>query len=627
MRPWETFEVVVIGGGHAGIEAAHAAARIGCETALVTMDVRAIGRMSCNPAIGGIGKGQIVREIDALGGVMGKLADATGIQFRLLNRKKGPAVWSPRCQSDKARYAEAAQRLILSTPRLTVVEGTADELLVDGDRIVGVRLQDGRVLGTRAVVIASGTFMNGLIHIGLETQPAGRIGEPPAVGLPESLRRLGFEMGRLKTGTPPRLLRESVRYDVLEVQEGDPDPVFFSFDTTSVTLPQTVCWITYTNPEVHEIIRSNLHVAPMYCGRIRGIGPRYCPSIEDKVVRFADKTHHQLFLEPEGLDPDTWIYINGLSTSLPREIQEEVVHRIRGLEDAVIVRYAYAVEYDFVRPHQLKHTLETKRIEGLFHAGQINGTTGYEEAAGQGLVAGINAALKVRGRPPLVLSRHESYIGIMIDDLVTKGVEDPYRMFTSRAELRLLLRIDNADLRLSEYGYRIGLLPEERWERVQRKRARLQRAIEFMNTCRPGPRLKPGQTHPVPLRGHETLAVLLKRPEMTLDRLLEAYDLPEITALAYEEKYSMELEVKYEGYIRRQLQEVERMKKRLDLRIPPDFPVDRVPGLRKEIVEKLQKYRPETLADALRIQGVTPAAVVLLSYYIDRWQRTGRITS
>jgi tRNA uridine 5-carboxymethylaminomethyl modification enzyme len=365
----------------------------------------------------------------------------------------------------------------------------------------------------------------------------------------------------------------------------------------------------------------------MYCGRIRGIGPRYCPSIEDKVVRFADKPHHQLFLEPEGLDPDTWIYVNGLSTSLPREIQEAIVHRIRGLEDAVIVRYAYAVEYDFVLPHQLKHTLETKRIEGLFHAGQINGTTGYEEAAGQGLIAGINAALKVRGRPPLVLSRHESYIGIMIDDLVTKGVEDPYRMFTSRAELRLLLRIDNADLRLSEYGYRIGLLPEERWARVQQKRERLRRAIEFMNMARPGPRLKAGRSHPVPLKGHETLAVLLKRPEMTLDRLLEAYDVPEIAGLAYEEKYSMELEIKYEGYIRRQLQEVERMKKRLDLRIPPDFPVDRVPGLRKEIIEKLQKYRPETLADALRIQGVTPAAVVLLSYYIDRWQRTGQITS
>ncbi len=624
MRAWASFEVVVVGGGHAGIEAAHAAARMGCATALITMDRQAIGRMSCNPAIGGIGKGQIVREIDALGGLMGKLADATGIQFRLLNRKKGPSVWSPRCQSDKPKYAHRAQEALARLEHLTILEGTVDEILVDGDHVTGVRLADGRIIAARAVVIAAGTFMNGLIHIGLETFPAGRMDEPPAVGLPESLRRLGFAMGRLKTGTPPRLHRASIRYDILDVQEGDPDPVFFSFDTTDVALPQTVCWITYTNPEVHTIIRNNLHVAPMYCGRIQGIGPRYCPSIEDKVVRFPDRPHHQIFLEPEGLDEE-WIYVNGLSTSLPREIQEEIVHRIRGLEDAVITRYAYAVEYDFVLPHQLKHTLETKRITGLFHAGQINGTTGYEEAAGQGLVAGINAALKVRGKPPLVLSRYESYIGIMIDDLVTKGVEDPYRMFTSRAELRLLLRIDNADLRLSEKGYRIGLLPEERWARVQQKRARLHRAIVQMRNTRPKTCLKNGYGHPFPLKGPETMAVLLKRPEVHLEDLLQYYDLPDVAALNYEERQSLELEIKYEGYIRRQMKELERMRKRLHLTIPADFPLERIPGLRKEIVEKLRRYQPETLEDALRIQGVTPAAVVLLSYYIERWQRHGKI--
>lgn len=620
------FDVVVIGGGHAGIEAAHASARMGCETALVTIDPSAIGRMSCNPAIGGIGKGHIVREIDALGGIMGKLADATGIQFRLLNRKKGPAVWSPRCQSDKKRYALSAQEFLSSTPNLTIVQGMADELLVRDGEIEGVRLDDGRILKARAVVVSTGTFMNGLIHIGLETFPAGRYDEPPSVGLPESLRRLGFEMGRLKTGTPPRLDRNSINYDILPVQEGDPEPVFFSFETTTTTLPQTVCWITETNPEIHDIIRANLDRAPMYCGRIKGIGPRYCPSIEDKVVKFADKPSHQIFLEPEGLDAP-WIYINGLSTSLPREVQEEIVHRIRGLENAVITRYGYAIEYDFIYPHQLYHTLETRRIKGLFLCGQINGTTGYEEAAGQGLIAGINAALSVKGQPPLVLSRYESYIGIMIDDLVTKSVEEPYRMFTSRAEMRLLLRIDNADLRLAEYGYRVGLLDEERYEKVLRKRERLERALIFLKETRPSACLKPGCAHPVPLKGPETLAKILRRVDVTLDSLEKSYDLPPIQTLDSMERQSLELEIKYEGYIERQKKEIQKLKKQENVRIPEELPFDAIPGLRKEIVEKLKIHRPRTLGEAMRIQGITPASILLLGAFIERWYQEQHVSS
>ena len=613
------FDVVVIGGGHAGIEAAHAAARMGCLTALVTMDTVAIGRMSCNPAIGGIGKGHIVREIDALGGVMARLADHTGIQFRLLNRKKGPAVWSPRCQSDKKRYAEAAQRLLATVPNLFIIEGTADEILVRDGHVTGIRLQDDRVLRSRAVIVSTGTFMNGLIHIGLETFPAGRYDEPPSVGLPESLRRLGFEMGRLKTGTPPRLDRNSIHYEKLPVQEGDPDPVFFSFETTATTLPQTVCWITETNPDIHAIIRSNLDRAPMYCGRIKGIGPRYCPSIEDKVVKFADKSAHQIFLEPEGLDAP-WIYINGLSTSLPRDVQDEIVHRIRGLEDAVITRYGYAIEYDFVYPHQLKHTLETRRIEGLFLTGQINGTTGYEEAAGQGIIAGINAALKVLGKPPLVLSRYESYIGLMIDDLVTKSIQEPYRMFTSRAEMRLLLRIDNADLRLARYGFEVGLLDEARYERVRKKQERIHRAFVFLKETRPPACLKPGASHPTPLKGPETLAKILRRVGVTLADLERTYDLPPVRELTGEERHSLELEIKYEGYIERQRNELQKLKKQERIRIPDELPLDTIPGLRKEIVEKLKTHRPRTLGEALRIQGVTPAAVLLLGAYIERWQ-------
>lgn len=625
MSNGESCDVIVIGGGHAGIEAAHASARMGCETLLVTMDASAIGRMSCNPAVGGIGKGHIVREIDALGGVMGRLADATGIQFRLLNRKKGPAVWSPRCQSDKAAYAKAARTLLQATPRLTILEGVVEHLIVRDGRVQGIRLADGRTLSARAVVISSGTFMNGLVHVGLETESAGRYGEPPSTGLPQSLLNLGFAMGRLKTGTPPRIDRTSVCYDELQVQEGDPDPVFFSFATKTPQLPQTVCWVTSTNHEIHEIIRANLDRSPLYCGRIKGIGPRYCPSIEDKVVKFSDKPAHTVFLEPEGLEAP-WLYVNGLSTSLPRDVQDRIIHRIPGLQDSVITRYGYAIEYDFVFPHQLKHTLETRNVQGLFLAGQINGTTGYEEAAGQGLIAGINAASLVLNRPQLVLSRQESYIAIMIDDLVTKGIQEPYRMFTSRAEFRLMLRIDNADDRLTEYGYRAGLIDEERYAEVRRKRERKNHALVFLNEHRPAACIKKdASAHPYPIKGSESLAQLLKRPEVHLDVLLKHYDIPPVSELNFEERRSLELEVKYEGYITRQRTEADKIRRRESVAIPPELPLERIPGLRREIVEKIRNHQPSTLGEALRIQGVTPASILLLNAFIERWQKTGRL--
>ncbi len=615
---WD-FDVIVIGGGHAGIEASYASATMGVDVALVTMEKEAIGRMSCNPAIGGIGKGQLVREIDALGGLMGRLADQTGIQFRLLNRKKGPAVWSPRCQSDKPAYARRAQHILEHLPRLTIFENIVDEILVKGDSVIGVRFIDGTVVKAPAVIVCSGTFMNGLIHMGLETIRAGRIGEPASIGLPESLRRLGFRIGRLKTGTPPRIERSTVRFEGLEVQEGDKEPVFFSFETTAPTLPQTVCWVTSTNEDIHTIIRKNLHVAPMYCGRIRGIGPRYCPSIEDKVVKFPEKSSHQLFLEPEGLE-EPWIYLNGFSTSLPREIQEDIVHLIPGLEDAKIARYGYAIEYDFVYPDQLTHTLETKHIRGLFLAGQINGTTGYEEAGAQGLIAGINAVQYVRQKQPFILSRTESYIGILIDDLITKSVQEPYRMFTSRAELRLLLRIDNADLRLSEKGYRLGLLSEERYEKVLRKGHVLHRTLLFLEKTRAYPRLRDGKNRTLNLRGHESLAKVLRRPEMNLERLFQNFAVPELETLSAEEKACVEIEIKYKGYIERQKKEARKLQRIEKLIIPPDLPLEEIPGLRKELVEKMRTYQPRTLKEASAIQGMTPSALLLLQAYIERWR-------
>lgn len=587
--------VVVIGAGHAGIEAALASARMGVPTTLVTLSLGSIGRMSCNPAIGGLGKGQIVREIDALGGEMARAADATGIQFRMLNRSKGPAVWSPRAQCDKFRYAQYMQRVVLEQENLTVVEDVVEEILVDAGRVRGARGRKGEY-PARCVVVTTGTFLKALMHCGELKTPGGRLGEGSAERLSDCLRRLGFELGRLKTGTPPRLLRGSIAFDALERQAGDPEPEPFSFFTETFPVqPQVECWITYTSARTHEIVRANLHRAPMYSGQIRSRGPRYCPSFEDKVVRFADKDRHQIFLEPEGLDSES-IYCNGISTSTPPDVQEAFVRTIPGLERAEFLRYGYAVEYDFAYPHQLRPTLETKRVDGLFFAGQINGTSGYEEAAGQGLVAGINAARKVLGEPPLVLDRSEAYIGVMIDDLTTKSeLVEPYRMFTSLAEYRLILRSDNAFRRLMRKGLVKNL---SRLDLIEQGIADLREYLRrtFVGTC--------------------SLEQLLRRPEHTLRTLAELR--PEIRRFFKDPKIAeqVEIEVKYEGYIARQQREVERFRRMEDKRIPEDFDYAKVRHLRFEAREKLNRYRPYTLGQASRITGISPADIQILMLHL-----------
>ncbi|MBX3395674.1 MAG: tRNA uridine-5-carboxymethylaminomethyl(34) synthesis enzyme MnmG [Phycisphaerae bacterium] len=615
------FEIVVIGGGHAGTEAAWAAAHLGVPTLLVTMDAQAIGRMSCNPAIGGIGKGQMVREIDALGGLMGLATDAGGIQFRMLNLRKGPSVWSPRAQCDRRLYAGAVQRLLNSTPNLTITEGTVDELLTDsaGDqsadfRVTGVRLSDGRSFHCRCIVVTTGTFLRGLMHMGERKTEGGRIGEGSANNLSGQLRGLGFELGRLKTGTPPRLARDSIAYDGLEVQPGDDRPAPFSFMHDAVTQPQIDCWITYTNERTHEMIRANLDRAPMYSGQIESTGPRYCPSIEDKVVRFAEKDRHQIFLEPEGYDCDR-IYCNGISTSLPIDVQEPFVRSIEGLEQARIVQYGYAVEYDYVPPHQTCATLETKRVRGLYLAGQINGTSGYEEAAGQGIVAGINAARRVLGQEPFVMGRDQSYIAVMIDDLVTKGTIEPYRMFTSRAEYRLLLRSDNADVRLTPIGRELGLVDDARWHRYNLKRASCA-AIEAWAR----------QTRHNGLSFWEWLsrtdcdaaadlnwsAFCAERPAS----LREASD-----ALLDEACQAVRIEARYGGYIRRQEREIERFRRMESRSIPADFDFDAITQLRFEAREKLTRVAPRSIGQAQRISGINPADIAVLALYLEARRR------
>jgi len=605
-------DVIVIGGGHAGAEAAWAAARLGCPTTLVTMRSDAIGRMSCNPAIGGLGKGQIVREIDALGGLMALAIDATGIQFRMLNRSKGPAVWSPRAQADRRLYAREVRRRLESTPNLEIVEGRVEEILTEPPggrdpagpsratcRIAGVRLQDGRVWRARAVVLTTGTFLRGLLHCGPEQTAGGRLGEPAAERLSDSLVRLGLRLGRLKTGTPPRLRRDTIDYDRLQIQPGDDPPTPFSFLNERIERPQVACWITWTNPAVHELIRANLHRAPMYSGQIRSRGPRYCPSIEDKVVRFPDKDRHQVFLEPEGLDSDR-IYCNGIPTSLPKDVQEGLVHSIEGLERAEILQYGYAVEYDWVPTDQIDATLEAKGISGLFLAGQINGTSGYEEAAGQGLIAGINAAARVLDREPLILGRDQAYIGVMIDDLVTRPPDEPYRMFTSRAEYRLELRSDNADMRLTPVGRRIGLVDDNRWARFQAKQMQV-RAIEkwLAETRRDG----------------TPLADWLRRPEIRLPDLLREYPLPlpELSPGALEQA---EIRAKYAGYIARQSRQIEHFRQFENIRIPAEIDYHVVPSLRFEARERLAAARPRTLGQAGRIQGISPADLSVLYVYL-----------
>ncbi len=599
------YDVIVIGGGHAGCEAAFASARMGARTLLLTMTLDTIGKMSCNPAVGGIAKGHIVREIDALGGEMGKVTDATGIQFRMLNATKGPAVWAPRAQADKIAYQFEMKHRLEKTPNLEIKQGTIEDLLIKEDRIAGVITKEGIIYHTKTLVISSGTFMRGLLHIGETNYSGGRAGDQPAVGLSASLEKLGIHLGRLKTGTPPRINKRSIDYSLTEEQPGDPN-VKFSFDDEGIPrLPQVSCHITYTTEKTKEIILANLHRSPMYSGKIQGIGPRYCPSIEDKVVRFADKERHQIFLEPEGLNTQE-VYVNGMSSSLPFDVQLEFIHSIPALRHAEIMRPAYAIEYDYVLCGQLFPSLESKTIEGLFLAGQINGTSGYEEAAGQGIIAGINAANKAKGSPPLILQRSEAYIGVMIDDLVTKGLDEPYRMFTSRAEHRLLLRQDNADLRLRRHGYQVGLIDHERYTRLQQKERLIEKEIERLSKI----------YHQQNGKGF-SLAQLLCRPEVTYETLLR--DFPDAVFNHGEEtNCQIELNLKYAGYIERQKSEINKLSYVEKIKIPENFDFNSIIGLRTEAKQKLSKHNPQNLGQASRISGVSPADISVLMIALSK---------
>lgn len=621
------YDVVVIGAGHAGCEAALASARMGMATCMFTMNLDTIAHMACNPAIGGLAKGHLVREVDALGGEMARNTDRAGIQFRMLNKSKGPAVWSLRAQADRSLYRLSMKKVVESQDSLSVKQETVEKIIVEGGKTEGVLTALGIFYAAKAVIVTTGTFLKGLMHIGLESFAAGRAGEFSSVGLSDSIQALGFKLGRLKTGTPPRIDARSIDFSKTELQHGDEPPLPFSYDTEKIINPQLPCYITYTNNETHKIIRDNLDRSPLYGGRIKGVGPRYCPSIEDKVVRFTERERHQVFLEPEGLDTKEY-YANGISTSLPYDVQVRLVRSIPGLEHAEIMRAAYAIEYDFVYPTQLKHSLETKAVDGLFLAGQINGTSGYEEAGAQGLMAGINAALKIRGDELLILGRHEAYIGVLIDDLVTKGTNEPYRMFTSRAEYRLLLRHDNADSRLMEKGREIGLLGEPAYTRYKEKKLLMEdELLRLRQTRLKASIINAGlsATGSSPVKEDTTLEQLLKRPEVSYAVINKI--VPQERPLPEDICREVEIQIKYAGYIARQSELAEKLKRMEAKKIPADINYKAISGLSKEVISKLEDIRPANIGQAGRIPGVTPAAVSMVLITVEKGSRKAVINA